>query len=229
MTNMVKGTKTEVAYSKLYSLIEKGRLKRGERLSIARAMELTGLKTAPVRDSLKHLVHNGHVSSLGDRRSYIVGFLRDSLEDIIRCSEVRESVESSAVGLSAMYMNGMQIHRLHSMAEKLASFSTSKDPGRMQANADLHDYILANCGNSTLLKIWRTFRLAPITPFNPEFEERFQSFLPEESRGDEAEKILFKIIDTIAVHDREKAETLSRNHLRKVTEALRMVAQEQEN
>ena len=140
-------------------------------------------------------------------------------QDIVRRYETRECIESCAAGLAAKYMNGIQIEHLRSLAQELTDSVIQGDrQAKLMAAQKFHEYLMANCGNPVLYRIWRTERLAPLSHAVADHENGFRTFLPEEDRQEDH---ITRVVEAIAAHDQDAAEGVLRNHQRVVTTALR--------
>lgn len=213
-------TKTEAAYTRLREMIETGKLKVGEPLSESRAANLVGLGRGPVRESIKRLEGEGLMSGQGNRRSRVVGYVEsEDPQEVVRRYEIRECIESCAAGLAAKYMNGIQIEHLLALAKAVTDPQIRGNHRVVcSAGGKFHEYLLANCGNPVLYRIWLQERLAPLAHVTNDHDARFRALMPEEDRGEEH---IINTAEAIAAHDQETAEAVMRNHQRKVTAALR--------
>ena len=146
-------------------------------------------------------------------------------QDLLYCYELRELIESGAARLAAMNMNGHQIQRLRDLARRVEEcFATGDREARYQAAIQFHDYILANCGNPHLLQVWESHRLGPLRTRSSEMEARFTARM-----SDDDYHALMHVVDAIAAHDPDRAETLMRKHVRHVTEIVRKIVTEHED
>jgi DNA-binding GntR family transcriptional regulator len=213
-------SKTSQAYRQIRTLIEAGGLGAGERVTEAKVAKLVGMSRGPVRESLLRLEAEGLLQNRGSRRSRVVAYVEDQNPEEMLCRyELREQIEGGAARLASKNMTGWQIDRLMRLAKQVDEAWESHDrQARYDAVSEFHQFLLANCGNPLFLEIWQTHRLAPPQPRSPQLEDRIMASVPDnrDERG-----ALVKVVEAIAAHDPDRAETLMKNRVRSITEALR--------
>lgn len=219
-------SKTAQACQRIKRLIEGGHLARGERLTESRAAELVGMSRGTVRESLLLLEAEGWLQNQGLRRSRVVAYAEDQdPQELLHRYELRERIEGAAAALAAKNMTGWQIDELRKFA-RAANEAVDPDDreARYAATRELHHFLLANCGNPLLLEVWQTYRLAPPQPRSRELEDRILAIV---ARHNPEATTFAAVVDAIAAHDPDQAETLMRQRIRAVTEALREIIMEQ--
>jgi DNA-binding GntR family transcriptional regulator len=216
------GSKTSQAYRQIKVLIEAGHLGAGERVTEAKVAKLVGLSRGPVRESLVRLEAEGLLHHKGSRRSRIVAYTEDqNPEDMLRRYELREQIESGAVRLASKNMSGWQIDRLKQLAQQVDDAEQLHDRNaRHEAGREFHHFLLANCGNPLFLEVWQTQRLAPTQPRSPELEDMILGIAEAIEGGDER-RTLTEVVEAIAAHDPDWAESLMKRRVHAITEALR--------
>ncbi len=213
-------TKTAIAYRQIKGLIEEGRLRAGERVTETKISKMVGMSRGPVRESLLRLEAEGLLQNRGIRRSRIVSFVEDQKpEEMLQRYELREQIESGAVRLAAKNMTGWQIDQLMELAKQVDLAWEKKDrQARYEAVGEFHQFLLANCGNPLFFEVWQTHRLAPLQPRSPKLDDTILAKLPEDKdrRGR-----LVEVVQAVAAHDPDRAESLMKLVIRRITDALR--------
>ncbi len=216
-------SKSDEAYQQLMQMIHTGQIGAGEPLTEAKASRLTGLSRGPVRESILRLEAEGLLRQRGSRRSRVVGVLEDEdRDDVLYRYEARESIESAAARLAAKNMNGWQIDRLRELAVELSQFfAIDRDQRRHQSPPPFHDYLLENCGNPLLYRIWKTHQLTPSSPGSRRTSELLKAQIPEAQRSQPG---WIDVADAIAQHDENLAEQLTKQRIRIIIDAIRRLS-----
>jgi DNA-binding GntR family transcriptional regulator len=219
MVQTKSATKTSQAYRKIKGLIEEGRLGAGEKVTETRISKLVGMSRGPVRESLLRLEAEGVLQNRGNRRSRVVAFVEDQNPvEMLQRYELREQIESGAVRLASKNMTGWQIDRLMELAQQVDRLWKANDrPARYEAVGEFHHFLLANCGNPLFLDVWQTHRLAPLQPRSSELEDKILADIPEKDRRGS----LVEVVQAIVAHDPDRAESLMKLLVRRITDALR--------
>ncbi|MBN2296643.1 MAG: GntR family transcriptional regulator [Pirellulales bacterium] len=215
-------TKTAQAYRQIKRLIEGGHVPTGKSLSEAKIAQMVGMTRSPVRESLLRLEAEGLLQRRDSGYGRVVAYVEDQdPEDMLRRYELREEIESGAARLAAKNMTGWQIDRLRELAEIAdAARQSGNTEARYQASGKFHDYLIENCGNDLFGEVWRTHRLAPPQPRSREMTEKISA---KSKEHDSEATSLLKIVDAIAAHDPDRAASLFKERLRRVTELLRQL------
>ncbi len=219
-------SKTAKAYRQLKLLIQGGHVPFGERLTEARAAELLGMSRSPVRESLVRLEAEGLLEHRGSRQSRVVVYAEDqNPREILHRYELREQIESGAARLAAKTLNGWEIDHLRRLAMAVEKSGPSGDrKARYESSYKFHDFLISRCGNPLLLEVWKTQRLMPVQPRSRKLDERISA---EVDRDSFDECNYMAVVDAIAAHDPDRAETLMRQRLRAVTESIRRIVMEE--
>lgn len=221
MSSTAAASKTAKAYRHLRQFIEEGRFNGEKPLTEKELARRLGMSRGPIRESLVRLQSEGLLQAKGSRRGRVVTqFTEDQdLGELLFRYELREQIEVGAVRLAAKNMNGWQIDHLASLAAKVTEYTLSgESEPRYAATSEFHHYLIANCGNPLLFQVWEQFRLSPPRPKSVETEQRIFQNMPAEQRD---QPWLEDVVEAIAAHDQDRAESLMRVRIRAVTEALR--------
>lgn len=213
-------SKSTEAYHHLREMIHSGHLNGGEHLSESKAARLLGMSRGTIRESLVRLEADGLVENKGKRRRRRVAYLEDQDRDeVLLRYELRERIESGAARLAAKNMNGWQIDHLRTLAEQYEQLERSgPSPALYDTNLAFIRYLVSNCGNRLIQKVWESQHLAPFTPRSTEFEKQIIAHTPESERDN---SFLLEVINAIAAHDADRAEHLMEQRVRIITEAIR--------
>ncbi len=219
-------SKTAQAYRKLKLLIEDGHVTSGERLTEAHAADLLGMSRSPVRESLVRLEAEGLLRQNGSRQSRVVSFAEDQdPRDILYRYELREHIESGAARLAAKTLNGWEIDRLRELAIAAEGAGPTGDREiRYAISFKFHNFLVSRCGNPLLFEVWKTHRLVPVQPRSRQLDEKIIAEVVRDSRDYGS---FVAVVDAIAAHDPDRAETLMKQRLRAVTEAIRRIVMKQ--
>ena len=216
-----KMTKTDRAYLELKEHLDKGTFSKGERLTEAKVSKVLGLGRGPVRESMLRLEAEGHLRSngaFGGRYvEYVESFSRDEL---IARYELREAVDGLAARLAALNMTGRQIGELRKMDVRiLEELQADNREARGEASREFHDYLLKNCGNPLLERTAKQFDLHPVVAKHVELDDKLLHAVS--TLGYEQGTWYTPAIESIAVHDPEKAEAHMRAWISAFIEVLR--------
>jgi DNA-binding GntR family transcriptional regulator len=213
-------TKTSEAYRRIKGLIENGQLEAGERVTQAKVASLVGMSRGAVRETLLRLEAEGLLQNRGIRRSRVVAYVEDQNPvEILQRYELREQIEGGAVRLASKNMTGWHIDRLMELAQRVeAAWEANDRQTRYDAVRELHHFLLAKCGNPLFLEVWQTHRLLPPQPRSPEFEDTLYANIPE---GRDSPRWWLEVAQAIAAHDPDRAESVMKQSVRCITDALR--------
>jgi DNA-binding GntR family transcriptional regulator len=220
MVQARSATKTSQAYRRIKGLIEEGGLAAGERVTEAKVSKLVGMSRGPVRESLLRLEAEGLLRNRGNRRSRVVAYVEDQNPvEMLQRYELREQIESGAVRLASKNMTGWQIDRLMALAQQVDKAWEANDrQERYDAVGEFHQFLLANCGNPLFLDVWQTHHLAPLQPRSPQLDDMLIASIPE---GKNRRGTLAEVVRAVAAHDPDRAESLMKQSVRLITDALR--------
>lgn len=208
---------SELVYRKLREDIISGRLAPGTRLVELNIAADFGVSRTPVREALKRLTAEKLVLSDPSRGVIVHAPDASEIEDVF---VVREALDALAARLAAHRITPSELARLRVIVDAMREAIRS---GRREqvvvANQRFHDVIYAAAGNDMLARVASDLR---------DFVRRFTT-LPFAS-PDRVEHVLAEheaILEALAAHDPEAAETASRRHLEAAREYLiRMDLQE---
>lgn len=223
---MAKTSKASRAYRLIKEGLASGLFAPGERLSEAKVARALGLSRVPVRESLLRLEAEGALKSRGPYVGRYVAFIEDqNPEEVLQRYELREVLEGQAARLAAKNMNGRTIDQLRTYLRQVEQLNRSRTHAtRIKVGQNLHRYIVAHCGNALLLNIWDTFHLAPMATHSTVLESRILACLRQPARHD---RRLRTIVKAIGEHDPRTAEREMRLYVREVTDAIRIVLEQQ--
>ncbi len=212
-------TKADEAYYKLRTMLEAGEFDSGRRLTELGAAEMLGIGRTSVREAIHWLEAEGLLQLRSSRRRRRIDYLEDAdPEQVLIRYEVREAIQSQASRLAARNMSRTQAGRLLSLARQAIARRDSSDvDDRSGAKRAFLDFLVANCGNRDLYRIWKTQHLSPYLPRDRELEEQIVGRM----NGNRAQYSVLSLAEAIAAGDQDEAERISRDGIRRITEALR--------
>jgi len=215
----VKTTKSELVYDRIRKQIIGGSLEPGAKLSATALSRKFGVARNVVRESLVRLKSEGFVRNDG---AYSGTYVEEiDLPKVIEHYEVRQSVEGMAARLAAKNMNAYQVaelRRLGKAANKAFEDYEASGEERLDANLAFHHYLLANCGNSLLLKMYQMHHLSPVSLSH--FQQSAGVAIgkvPGESYADYYDSLC----DAIGSRKPDEAESCARERIEVVTEQMR--------
>jgi DNA-binding GntR family transcriptional regulator len=220
MTQTKNATKTIHAYREIKQLIEEGRFASGEKVTETKVSKMLGISRGPVRESLLRLEAEGVLKNRGIHRSRTVAYVEDqNPAEILQRYELREQIEGGAARLAAKNMTGWQLDRLMELAQRVEAAWNVKDRQvRYDAVGEFHQFLMANCGNPLLLEVWQTHHLAPLQPRSSQMED---ALLANISKKRQRQDSLVEVARAISQHDPDRAESLMKSLVRRITDAIR--------
>ncbi|MEA1964761.1 MAG: GntR family transcriptional regulator [Candidatus Aerophobetes bacterium] len=197
----------EKTFEALKDMILVQELKPGERIIQEFLAANLGVSRTPVKKALTKLAELGLVTVKPKGWIYVRRF---SKKEILAIYDVREMLEGLSARLAAEKINKKDIKKMREMFISLKE-SQSKSFSKLYVAADLkfHEFLAQKSGNDVLWKIIRGFGIQ-IAAFEPGV---FRS--PKDTLKDHLE-----IIDALADHNGELAETLMRAHIRATREKI---------
>jgi DNA-binding GntR family transcriptional regulator len=198
-------------YEDLRAAIVSGELLPGERLLEEELSTRLGVGRAAVRMALVRLEHDGLVERERHRGARV---RRVSVPEAVEILEARAALEGLAARRAAIQADDAAIDGLREVIAEMRRLREAGDLlGLSNLNASLHARILEASGHETARRLSRTLSSQIV---------RFQFrtvLLPGRSERSFAEHSA--IVEAIAAHDADGAETAMRRHLLGVAEALR--------
>jgi len=197
----------EKTFEALKDMILVQELKPDERIiqdSVARSL---GVSRTPVKKALTKLAELGLVTVKSKGQIYVSRF---SKKEILAIYDVREVLEGLSARLAAEKIDGKDIKKMREMFTRLKE-SASKSSSKLYITTDLkfHEFLAQKSGNDVLRKVIQGFGIQ-IAAFEPGI---FRS--PKDTLKDHLE-----IINALANHNGELAETLMRTHIRATREKI---------
>ena len=198
-------------------MIEAGELDAGEKLTERRTAQILGIGRLGVREAMQRLEAEGLLRGRRERQGRYFDSLQDADPDeVLARYEVREAIEAQAARLAAKNMSKGHAAHLLDLAHRLElCWPTAGCDERAAAKMAFLEYLVTNCGNRLLTRVWRTHRLLPYAPSSQQFEEQIFG----KDTGDKPNSTL--IAEAIAAGDQDEAERVCRRSCRQTTEALR--------
>jgi DNA-binding GntR family transcriptional regulator len=201
-------------YERLREAIVSGRLQPNERLVEIDLTESLGASRSSVRTALLRLAHDGLVVHERNRGARVRMVDVDEAVEII---EARRVLEGLAAAAAATHATKRDVTELRSILRAMRSLL---DAGDLLAvsdqNGELHRRILAASGHRTTIRLIEGLN-SQIVRF------QFRTILVP-GRSERSFEEHSAIVDAIAGHDPEAAESAMRAHLAHVADALRQQA-----
>lgn len=188
-------------YEKLREMIFGGELKPGEKLRQEKLASQLGVSRTPLLKALQMLEYDFLVESI-PRKGMVVKKL--SVSEMMDIYDVREGIESVAVRLVALRATPEQVSALSGIWKPFEGTSPISTQSYQLADERFHAMLLDFSGNGILRKIYshsfiqaRIIQMGLMRP-------------PEETLSEH-----LRLVDAIAGHDPDRAESELKNHLRR--------------
>ncbi|TDE44792.1 FCD domain-containing protein [Nonomuraea mesophila] len=141
-------------YALLRGWIVSGELVAGQRLVEAEIARRVGTSQAPAREAIKRLAHEGLVISYPNRGSYVAEISDEQAREV---RDIRVLLEEYAARGAAARIQPETLQQLAGDVLAMRRAAGDGDIGAFR-DADLafHRRVCAACGNSFLLRLWRT-------------------------------------------------------------------------
>jgi len=146
MTKLSRTTLTSDAYDAVREmLLEPGRFRPGEKVSIEMLSRELGVSRSPVWSAIARLDAEGLVNVSPRQGVYLVAFDEERLRNIY---ELREALEGLATGLAATRMTEAEIEHLHQIVRHQQTLLTTQSKDDFSASAlEFHEAILSGARN----------------------------------------------------------------------------------
>ncbi len=205
-------------YEQILEQIVSGKLEKGSRLpSEAELCRLFQVSRPIVREALSRLQADGLVRSRQGSGSYIEqqpsrAFLKlappGSIADVLRCYEVRISLESEAAALAAQRRSGAQLNRIKRTLAELERIVETSELG-IEADVAFHKSFVAASENHLFVSIFSA--LEPIIESGLQIG-RGLSLLDDRTRLERVYREHARIYEGIAASDSDEARAAVRDH-----------------
>ncbi|MEV6149940.1 FCD domain-containing protein [Nonomuraea sp. NPDC052129] len=141
-------------YELLRGWIVAGELVAGQRLVESEIARRVGTSQAPAREAIKRLAHEGLVISYPNRGSYVAEISDEQAREV---RDIRVLLEEYAAREAATRVRPETLRQLTADVQAMRRAAGDGDIGAFR-DADLafHRRVCAACGNSFLLRLWRT-------------------------------------------------------------------------
>jgi DNA-binding GntR family transcriptional regulator/transposase len=141
-------------YALLRGWIVSGELVAGQRLVESEIARQVGTSQAPAREAIKRLAHEGLVISYPNRGSYVAEISGEQAREV---RDIRVLLEEYAAREAAARVQPETLRQLSADVMAMRQAARDGDIGAFR-DADLafHRRVCAACGNSFLLRLWRT-------------------------------------------------------------------------
>jgi DNA-binding GntR family transcriptional regulator len=205
-------TKVDLAFEGLQQAILSGRIKPGERLTIAQLSEQLDMSSTPIREAIRLLEADGVITNEPHRGSTVTTIAPEEAEELYL---IRAPVESLATKLATPRLTDADLGRLDELhGEMAAAVKATDDEALTRANASWHLYIYSASQATYLprliLRLWMPVRWGGLwVPERREQAYREHTAILEAMRARDAEtasRLMFEHIDG--------ARELIVNHLR---------------
>ena len=143
---------SDQAYELVRRWILDGTLAPGDRIVESEIARRLGVSQAPVREAVKRLAHEGLITSLPRRGSYVTQI---STEDVGDARQARAMLEETAAREAVTHFDGPARRRLEAFVDDMRQAADGEDLAAFRA-ADMgfHRTVIELSGNVYLPKLW---------------------------------------------------------------------------
>lgn len=139
------------AYKEVREMIMSNRLQPGQKIVQDKLAEDLGISRTPLRSALQMLEGEGLIESVPRKGVIVKEFSNQEIVEIYDC---RIAMESTAVKLFAQRASDKDITILKELFQPFLKGEID-DIRYQKADAEFHDYMIRNCGNSFLHRIFQ--------------------------------------------------------------------------
>ena len=209
----VESTQTQTAYRQLHNMILSGELREGYPLLEVELSERLNMSRTPVREALVRLRTDGLVDRVGKKGLYVKVLSKDEIKQTY---EYIEGVESMISYLLAGSINAKGTKALERNILRMERALAEKDVDAwIEADSEFHAVMLEYCQNTYLV---REMKKANVIVRRVRNEIVRYSLEKEPSMKDH--RALF---EAIRDGDRERARSLTQEHIKRVRERLMII------
>lgn len=207
------GTLSDRLCEQLKTAIVRGELAQGAKLNEPALAARYGVSRGPLREALRHLEGLGLVVHVPHAGARVITLTR---AEVLQIYHVREALEGMAARLAAELMTAAEVEELRSLLAQHAR-RIAADGGRayfqQEGDTDFHDRIACASGNPGLAQMLRGELYHRLRMYR--YQSSQQSARPAKALQEHSQ-----IVDAIAEHDGELAETLMRRHIQRARRAV---------
>ena len=199
-----------LVYEELRMLIMTGQIKPGTRMMEIDLAESMGVSRTPVREAIRQLEKDNLVTIEPRRGAYVSDISAVDLEDMLI---VREPLEGLATYLATQRITDEQIEVIKNMNDEYEAALRDKDKEKMiQSDTHFHNLITQASGNEYLINILLDLQEQVL---------RFRYiYFKSMKRAEEVVNEHRNILDALEKRDAEAARTYSKEHIKKLREAI---------
>jgi DNA-binding GntR family transcriptional regulator len=197
---------TEVVHDALHQAIQAGSLKPGQRVREVEIGEWLKVSRTPVREALRRLQSEGLI----EPKEGGLAVTSFDMRAVAELYDVRQTLEGTAAALAARNADATELVLLQRMLDAQRQCLTDAT-AQMRLNKNFHEQLYQAAHNRFLLKALLVLRdslvlLGPTTLMTP---ERVAAAIDEHS----------EVVAAIVARDPERAEAVTRKHIRAGYEA----------
>lgn len=185
-----------------------GELKPGDRISERDISRELNISTTPIKEAIRGLETAGLLITLPRKGTMVSEFAKQNLSQL---STLRSALEGVAANLAAENMDEDAVKRLELLLDETEGLIDSDNVGQVESfNREFHETITKYSNNQYLIQLIETQR-----SFNQGFRH---GGLRERDGREQSLQEHRAILDAVKAGNRELAETLMRNHIRRSAE-----------
>lgn len=195
-----RDTLSYTVYQSIKDSIINGDIEPGTRLTESKLSKQLNVSATPVREAFRELSSEGLIKLIPYRGAVVQRFTHEELSEVYEC---REALEVKAVELAIYNIDDDSLNELYSLLEK--SKGTSSHLEYVEVNSSIHNLILKNAKNQTLMN------------FMKQIQEVVMHNRTLSSYSEERKKEMYEehknIIDAIKNKDIENAKINMKKHI----------------
>lgn len=134
----------------LREMIVTGTLQPGDRIVEKDLSEQLGVSRTPIREAIKILTLDGLVESQAHRGAVVKPLESEDIENLF---DVIAVLEALAAELAAKLLSPRDLKKLETLHARMRkAFDSGNRDRYFQLNSDIHDFLVAHCGNAILFE-----------------------------------------------------------------------------
>jgi DNA-binding GntR family transcriptional regulator len=197
-----------------------GRREPGERVLEIDLARRFGVSRQPVREAIRSLEHEGLLTSLPNRGTFVT---RVSLEDAIAIQDIRAELEGLAARLAVAHLTAHDYRRLEEIVEEMRVAGEQKQADELVAlDLEFHQLVNARSNHRLLLEV-----LGSVAVYTRGFVVHTKSYYGQQANLAFVARSHELLLEELKSNEPERAEHAVHRHIQSALASLAPVARAQ--